>query len=143
MVAPRFGPAHPCNAANTTPIPAAAYSDESRTLVTGALRGSELLDCMVRVQKGTLRIFENATALGRHEVALKAIREVRANTEVIAKMQAWAESGLNSLALCKLTAEDLNFVLRHTLAELPTRDREALILEDPQLGGSAARRIRS
>lgn len=70
---------------------------------------------MVRVQERTLGILEGATAVGRHETALRAIREARGNLEFIAKLEGLLKEQdeiPNMLDLCKLSAEDLGMLLR-------------------------------
>jgi BMFP domain-containing protein YqiC len=88
---------------------------------------------MVQAQRETLGILETANSSGRHEVALKAIREVRENAQVIAKLQAQSEGTLNSLDLCRLSPEEFNFLLRNMLGGLPTREREQILLSTPDL----------
>jgi hypothetical protein len=93
----------------------------------------DLLDYMVRIQKGTLTILENARAAGRHETALKAIRETRGNIELIAKLGARFADGGNTLDLRTFAARDLRMLLRESVGELSARDRAALLLEAPEL----------
>lgn len=89
---------------------------------------------MVRIQKRTLGILESAPAAGRHETALKAIRETRGNIELL---QALLEEGGNTLDLCKLSTADLSALLQASVGELSARDRKTLLLEAPELADLA------
>jgi hypothetical protein len=76
-------------------------------------------------------------AAGRHETALKAIRESRGNIELISKLEGFLKDGsddpVNVLDLCKLSGEDLGVLLRASLGELSSRDRQALLVQAPEL----------
>jgi hypothetical protein len=87
---------------------------------------------MRRIQKSTLAILESARMAGRHETALKAIRETRGNIELIAKLEGVGSAG-DTIDLCKLSAEELKSLLRASLGEFSARDRKTLLLEAPEL----------
>jgi len=90
----------------------------------------DLLGYMVRIQKRTLGILESARTAGRHETALKAVRESRGNIEVIARL---LQDGGDALDLRKLNAVELSLLLRASLGELSVRERQTVLLEAPEL----------
>lgn len=67
----------------------------------------DLLEYMTHVEDCTRSILRRATAEGRHETALNAIRESRANVEVIAKLEERPIDRHNVLDLMKLSQHDL------------------------------------
>ena len=123
--------------AGVSALSTTTHLDESGASTRNAKGGVNLLAYMVRIQQGTGAILEHASAEGRHETALKAIRETRGNVELIAKLQAQLE-GRNSLDLRGLTAEDLRFIMRQSMGELSARDRAELLLEAPELADLGA-----
>lgn len=102
-----------------------------------SVRGPDLLDCMARIHNCSIGILEAASAAGRHETALKAIREIRGNIELTAKLE--AQLGGGTFDLRNLTAESLQVFLRESVGGLSARDREALLLEEPELADLVSR----
>jgi hypothetical protein len=88
---------------------------------------------MAQIQKHTLGILEGASRSGRHDTALKAIRETRANVELISKLGGLLEERGNTFDLQRLTSEEIGLLLRTGIGELSTRQRQTLLLEDPEL----------
>lgn len=82
-----------------------------------------------------LEIFQQAKAAGRHETALRAHKEVRADCELIARIEGIMRDG----DLCRnnfppgLTAEQFGDAIRASFRVLPIPDREELLLSEPSL----------
>jgi hypothetical protein len=98
----------------------------------------DLLDSMVRLQNCTLRILESSQAAGRHETALKAIREMRGNADLISKLEEQARTGGGQVFdLRQLSADDIGSLLRASLGELSVSAGRALLLQAPELADLA------
>jgi hypothetical protein len=108
-------------------------SCQSESPLARCIKSGDLLGDMVRLQTRTLGILESASAAGRHETALKAIRETRQNIELIAELERLRGEGRGTLDLRHLRPEQIAVLLRAMLGELPERDREELLLEAPEL----------
>jgi hypothetical protein len=101
------------------------------------MKRADLVALAVLVEKRTSEILQAAVAAGRHETALKAIRESRGNIELISKLEGLfkegGDDGWNVLDLCKLSAGDLGLLLRASLGELSVRDQQTLLLQVSEL----------
>jgi hypothetical protein len=101
--------------------------------ISGRITTGDILGYLVRLQKRTLRILESASTAGRHETALKAIRESRGNIELIAELERLRSESGGILDLPHIKPEQIAVILRATLDQLPEREREELLLETTDL----------
>ena len=128
----------PCGAVGVMESRPAARSHAGQhgTIGPSEVRGVDLFDVMARLQACTLGILATASAQGRYETALKAIRETRGNVELIAKLE--AELGGGVLDPRRFTADNLRVLLRESLGQLSGRDRHDLLLDEPELADLVA-----
>jgi hypothetical protein len=113
-----------------SPSPPVAISELGKT------HRLDLANYMIGIQKKTDVLLESACAAGRHETALRAIREARSNVELISKLEGLREAE-GTLDLCRLSSQQLGILLRASLGELSARDRQRFLLEAPELADLA------
>lgn len=112
---------------------ATSYPDQPGKADVNGKESVDLLGYMVHIQQRTLAILESASTGGRHETALKAIRETRGNIELISKLEGLLADGGNMLDLHRLSVEQVGSLLRASMGELSVCDRQTLLLEAPEL----------
>jgi hypothetical protein len=96
--------------------------------ISPRLSHADLIDHLLAIQKCTGEIIERATAEGQSKVALRAIREGRANLALLAKL------GASKNAQNSLRADDPSFLreqIQASLLQLPSPERRALLREAP------------
>jgi hypothetical protein len=119
------------------PVVRQAVPAQSSAVRLGRIASADAVNYLVRIQRRTLSILETATAEGRQETALKAIRESRENLGMIAKLSGMLRDGgdarSDTVDLRRLSVDELGSLLRASVGEMAVRDRRTLLLEAPEL----------
>jgi hypothetical protein len=109
------------------------HSDAPVATAGDVLKRGALFGSLDHLQQQTKTILADAIAAGRQQVALQAVRESRANLELLAKLTDAIGAARNSIDLCKLDPAELNALLRATFGELSVRERRRILREIPAL----------